>query len=552
MTNLTQRPEWRSLEMHYQDIRECRIEELFHEDSRRAALFSIRHGDLLFDYSKHHINAETISHLCALARSCGLESARDEMFNGGIVNRTEGRAVLHTALRAPRSNSLRMNGELIGPLIEGELNHMAEFVAAVHERRWLGCRGKPITHVINIGIGGSDLGPAMTYDALRPFHRPELNVRFVSNVDGADLVKALDGIDADQTLFIVASKSFTTQETLTNARSARQWFLDQGMSEAEIAKHFVALSTNEDAVRAFGIDPQNMFRFWDWVGGRFSLWSAIGLSIALGIGMDNFRALLAGAHEMDRHFRTAPLDRNIPVIMAMLGIWYGGFFGAKAHGVLPYDQGLARFPAYLQQAEMESNGKSVSRDGGPIDYDTCPVVFGEPGTNGQHAFYQLLHQGTQLIPVDFIVPARPLHGLETHHTLLLANCFAQSRALMVGKSRGEVEAELRAAGRSADEISLLAPHQTFGGNRPSSTLLIDRLTPDALGGLIAAYEHKIFTQGILWNVFSFDQWGVQLGKVLAKEIEPLLRGVTAQAEQDASTHALIAAVHTYQNRKPTS
>lgn len=529
---------WRSLRSHHDEVADLHMRDLFADDSGRAERLSLTLGDLLFDFSKNRITDRTVALLLDLARECGVPEWIERMFAGDAINETEGRAVLHTALRNRGGRSVVVNGHDVMPDVRRVLDQMRRFTESVRGGTWVGHTGQAITDVVNIGIGGSDLGPVMVTEALRPYWKPGLRVHFVSNVDGTHLTEVLHRVEPQTTLFIVASKTFTTQETLTNARSARAWLVDRFGSEEAVAKHFVALSTNRDGVVEFGIDPDNMFEFWDWVGGRYSLWSAIGLSIATVIGMDRFEELLDGAYQADEHFRTALLPENIPVIMALLGVWYHNFFGACSHALLPYDQYLHRFAAYLQQADMESNGKSVSRDGALItEYTTGPIVWGEPGTNGQHAFYQLLHQGTHLVPCDFIVPARSHNPLGVHHDLLVANCIAQAEAMMRGKTEAEARAELEAAGLPEDRVEALILHKTFAGNRPSNTFMMEKVTPHALGRLIALYEHKIFVQGVIWNIYSFDQWGVELGKQLAKIVLPELRGT--EGHHDASTEQLI-------------
>jgi glucose-6-phosphate isomerase len=538
MVDPTQTAAWKALRSHHDEVADLQMRDLFRDDPGRAQRFSLSLGDLLFDYSKNRVTDQTLSLLTRLAEESGVPKWVERMFSGDAINETEGRAVLHTALRNRGDRAVVVDGADVMPAVRGVLEKMRVFTTSVREGSWVGHTGRAITDVVNIGIGGSDLGPVMVTEALRPYWKDGLRAHFVSNVDGTHLAEALRRVDAETTLFIVASKTFTTQETLTNARSARAWLVERLGSEGAVAKHFVALSTNREAVVEFGIDPDNMFEFWDWVGGRYSLWSAIGLSIATVIGMDHFEALLGGAYEADEHFRTTPLPKNIPVLMAMLGIWYDNFFGACSYAVLPYDQYLHRFPAYLQQADMESNGKSASRDGAIItDYTTGPIVWGEPGTNGQHAFFQLLHQGTRLVPCDFIVPAKSHNPIGNHHDILVANCIAQAEAMMRGKTPEEARAELKAAGLPADAVAALLPHKTFAGNRPSNTFMMDVLTPYALGRLIALYEHKIFVQGVIWNINSFDQWGVELGKQLAKVILPELAG--ADGDHDASTKQLI-------------
>jgi len=540
MSTLTESPAWQALAAHRREIDATPMRLLFAADPGRFERFSLRLDDLLFDYSKNRITAETMRLLVALAEQAGVRGEIDAMFAGERLNRTEGRAVLHVALRNRSAQPMRVDGRDVMPDVRRVLARMRLFSAAVRSGSWRGHTGRAITDVVNIGIGGSDLGPAMVCDALRPYAQPGLTAHFVSNVDGTHLAETLRRLDPETTLFIVASKTFTTEETMTNAESARAWLLDRIGSPDAVARHFVAVSTNAKAVQAFGIDTDNMFEFWDWVGGRYSLWSAIGLPIACALGMDRFEELLTGAHEVDEHFRTAPLPENIPVVMALLGVWYSGFHGAHAHAVLPYDQYLHRFAAYLQQADMESNGKSVDREGRPVgDYHTGLVIFGESGTNGQHAFYQLIHQGTRLIPCDFIAPVASHNPLGRHHSILLANFFAQTEALMRGKTEPEVRAELERSGASPAAIAALLPHKCFAGNRPTNSLLFDRLTSRTLGRLIALYEHKIFVQGVIWNIFSFDQWGVELGKQLALVILPELGGDAPVGGHDGSTNALI-------------
>jgi glucose-6-phosphate isomerase len=543
MTNPTQTPSWQALSQHYQEIFPQHMRDMFAEDAHRAEKLSLKLDDFLLDYSKQRITSKTLELLLQLARETDLENWRERMFTGEKINFTENRAVLHTALRNRSNKPVLVDGKDVMPEVNRVLKKMREFTEQVRAGKWQGYSGKRINTVVNIGIGGSDLGPVMVCNALKAFASRDLDVHFVSNIDGTHLAQTLQVCDPETTLFIVASKTFTTQETMTNARSARTWFLQHANDRQHIAKHFVALSTNAMAVEEFGIDPVNMFEFWDWVGGRYSLWSAIGLSIALYIGMDNFEQLLAGAHEMDHHFRTAPLEKNMPVIMAMLGIWYNNFFNCETHAILPYDQGLSRFPAYLQQGDMESNGKFVNRKGERIEYSTGPIIWGEAGTNGQHAFYQLIHQGNKLIPCDFIVPIKSQyqvgeHGNE-HHNILLSNILAQTKALMQGKTSKEAKAELEAQGLDHHQIMTLLPHRVFGGNRPTNTLMIDELTPKSLGKLIALYEHKIFVQGIVWNINSFDQWGVEYGKQIAQKILPQLSSKDSISDHDGSTNRLI-------------
>ncbi|MCA9320083.1 MAG: glucose-6-phosphate isomerase, partial [Planctomycetes bacterium] len=506
------------LSKHYEEIRDVHLRELFARDSSRFERFSLGVDDILLDYSKNRIDERTMGLLCELAQSMRLEKRRDAMFRGEPINNTENRPVLHVALRNRSDEPVVIGGVDQMPLVREVLDRMKVFTDSVRNGTWRGHTGEAITDVINIGIGGSDLGPLMVCEALKAYADPSLRVHFVSNVDGTHIAETLRQLDPATTMFIVASKSFTTQETMTNARTAREWFLEAISSVDAVAKHFVAVSTNEPAVREFGIDPSNMFEFWDWVGGRFSLWSAIGLPIALSVGMDAFEELLEGAWRMDEHFRSAPLERNMPVILGLLGIWYGNFFGCASQAVVPYDQYLHRFTAWLQQLDMESNGKRVSREGEVLPYDSGPIVWGEPGTNGQHAFFQLLHQGTRMVPCDFIVPAVSHNPLRDHHHILLSNVFAQSEALMNGRTESEVRGEMTAAGLSASTIESLLPHRVFPGNRPSNTLLITKITPRNLGSLLALYEHKVFVQGSLLGVNSFDQWGVELGKIMARRI----------------------------------
>ena len=543
MTNLINSPAWQSLNEHFQEIFPLQMRDMFAEDPKRFEKFSLKFNDFLLDYSKQRISEKTMALLTNLARQSDIEAWREKMFSGEKINFTESRAVLHTALRNRSNKPVHVDGKDVMPEVNRVLAQMRSFSDKVRNGKWLGYTGKRITDIVNIGIGGSDLGPVMVCTALKAYAQKDLNVHFVSNIDGAHLAQALELCDPETTLFIVASKTFTTQETMTNARSARTWFLKSAKDHAHIAKHFVALSTNSMAVQEFGIDPSNMFEFWDWVGGRYSLWSAIGLSIALYVGMDNFEALLDGAHEMDNHFRSAPLEKNMPVVLAMLGVWYNNFFEAETQAILPYDQGLSRFPAYLQQGDMESNGKFINRAGERITCTTGPIIWGEAGTNGQHAFYQLIHQGNKLIPCDFLVPLRSQYKIgengNEHHKILVSNIFAQTKALMQGKTSKEVKAELEEQGLDHRVIMELMPHRVFGGNRPTNTILIDELTPKALGKLIALYEHKIFVQGIIWNINSFDQWGVEFGKQIAQKILPQLSGNNKITDHDGSTNSLI-------------
>ncbi len=536
-TRLDQMPEWIALGEHREQLGEVRLREVFEADPTRGERYALQVGDLYLDYSKHLVTDETLRLLRALAAASGVAELRDAMFRGDRINVTEGRSVLHTALRAPLSKVVESDGENVVPAVHAVLTKMATFSDRVRSGDWTGHTGKRIRTVVNIGIGGSDLGPAMAYDALRAYSARHLDFRFVSNVDGADLHEAIRDLDAAETLFIVASKTFTTIETITNATSARDWLLSElGAGQDAVAKHFVALSTNAEKVAEFGIDPANMFEFWDWVGGRYSYDSAIGLSVMIAIGHDRFREMLAGFHLVDEHFLSAPPEENVPLLLGLLGVWYGGFHDAQSHAVLPYSHYLSKFTAYLQQLDMESNGKSVDRAGRPVTWQTGPVVWGTPGTNGQHAYYQLLHQGTKLIPADLIGFAKPVDdlppGLVDQHDLLMANLFAQSQALAFGKTADEVRAE-----GVAEE---LVPHKTFHGNRPTTTILASELTPSVLGQLIALYEHKVFVQGAIWNIDSFDQWGVELGKVLAKRVEPALRADEQVPGLDNSTATLVA------------
>ncbi|HWK56641.1 MAG TPA: glucose-6-phosphate isomerase [Parapedobacter sp.] len=536
--NFTVTQAYKYLSNHYVDIAPKHLTELFAADKERFAKFSITFGDILFDYSKNRIDDTTKALLLQLARECRLEEAINAMFAGDAINETEGRAVLHTALRHQGDRPVLVDGKDVIPDVKAVLTKMRGFSERIIGGDWKGHTGKPITDVVNIGIGGSDLGPVMVTEALKPY-KNHLNIHFVSNVDGTHMAETLKKVEPETTLFLIASKTFTTQETMANAHTARQWLLDSGAAADAVAKHFVALSTNAKAVAEFGIDTQNMFEFWDWVGGRYSLWSAIGLSIVLSIGYENFEQLLQGANASDKHFRETPFEENIPVIMALLGVWYNNFFDAETQAILPYDQYLHRFAAYFQQGDMESNGKYVDREGNPVEYQTGPIIWGEPGTNGQHAFYQLIHQGTKLILCDFIAPAQTHNPIGEHHTLLLSNFFAQTEALMNGKDEAEVITELKASGKSDEEIARLKTFKIFEGNRPSNSFLIKKITPFTLGSLIALYEHKIFVQGIIWNIFSFDQWGVELGKQLAGKILPELRNDEAITSHDASTNGLI-------------
>ncbi|MBG0777956.1 MAG: glucose-6-phosphate isomerase [Desulfovibrionaceae bacterium] len=539
MPRLTALPEYQALCEHYLHLRDVHLRDLFATDTDRFATFSLSLGDILFDYSKNRVTRETMDLLLALARATGVTARRDAMFAGERINVTENRAVLHVALRNRSERPILVDGEDVMGGVRAVLAKMRAFSEAVRSGAWTGHTGRPIRDVVNIGIGGSDLGPVMVTEALRHYATEGPRAHFVSNIDGTHIAETLRGLDPETTLFIVASKTFTTQETMTNAATARDWLLASAKDPAAVARHFVALSTNGPAVAAFGIDTENMFEFWDWVGGRYSLWSAIGLSIALAVGMDRFEELLDGAFAADEHFRTAPLAENIPVVMGLLGVWYNNFFGAQSHAILPYDQYLHRFAAYFQQGDMESNGKSVTLDGERVDYATGPIVWGEPGTNGQHAFYQLIHQGTKLVPCDFIAPARSLNPIGKHHAILISNFLAQTEALMRGKTEDEARAELEAAGKSGAALERLLPHKVFEGNRPTNSFLCRELDPRTLGALIALYEHKIFVQGTIWNVNSYDQWGVELGKQLAKAILPELEGDGRATGHDSSTNGLI-------------
>ena len=532
---------WQALEVHRQQMRDVHMRRLFEEDPQRFERFSLQFNDILFDYSKNIITAETMTLLLQLTREAGLSGAIEAMFSGQKINVTENRAVLHIALRNRSNRPILVDGQDVMPQVNRVLNKMRAFSQAIRSGAWRGYSGKPISDVVNIGIGGSDLGPKMVANALKPYAQDGLRAHYVSNVDGTDIAETLKRLNPQTTLFLIASKTFTTQETMTNARTARQWLLQSAPNENAVAKHFAALSTNAQAVAEFGIDPANMFEFWDWVGGRYSLWSAIGLSIAIYVGMDNFEDLLLGAHQVDQHFRSAPFEKNIPVIMALLGVWYNNFFNAQSHAILPYSQYLQYFPAYFQQGDMESNGKSVTQDGQPVPYSTGPIIWGQPGTNGQHAFYQLIHQGTKLIPCDFLAPAQSHNPIGQHHPILLSNFFAQTEALMKGRPPAEVRAELQAQGVSGAQLDLLTAAKTFAGNKPTNSFLFKKLTPKTLGALIALYEHKIFTQGVIWNINSFDQMGVELGKALAKAILPELADNTEISSHDSSTNGLINA-----------
>jgi len=536
--NFTSTSAYKALQLDQTRLASTTIAQLFKEDSARQEKYSQTFNSIFFDYSKNLIDEKSFQSLIQLAKECGLEDAIQAQFKGDKINQTEGRSVLHTALRAKASASVKVDGENVIPKIQAVKTQMKDFSNRVISGDWKGYSGKQITDVVNIGIGGSDLGPVMVTEALKPY-KTRLNVHFVSNVDGTHIAETLKKVNPETTLFLIASKTFTTQETMANAFSARDWFLAAAKDNAAVAKHFVALSTNTKAVAEFGIDTANMFVFWDWVGGRYSLWSAIGLSICLSVGFDHFEAILAGAEAMDAHFASASLDQNIPVILGLLGIWYVNFFNAPTHAILPYDQYMHRFAAYFQQGDMESNGKTVDRSGKRVNYATGPVIWGEPGTNGQHAFYQLIHQGTQLIPADFIAPAVTHNKIGNHHTLLMSNFFAQTEALMNGKSKEVVVSELQKAGLNEAEIEKLAPFKVFEGNKPTNSFLVKQIDPHTLGSLIAMYEHKIFVQGVIWNIFSYDQWGVELGKQLANSILPELENEEKINSHDSSTNGLI-------------
>lgn len=544
--NPTNTQAWFLLKKHHdEEMSRRHMRDLFAADKERFHKFSLVLGDILFDYSKNIISQKTLQLLLQLADDCKLNGAIHEMFAGIRINETEQRSVLHTALRNFSDSAILVEGKDIMPMIRKVQRHMKDFCEQVHSGKWKGYTGKKIRYIVNIGIGGSDLGPYMVTEALRPYRKNGIESFFVSNIDGTHITETLKKVNPEETIFLVASKTFTTQETMTNAHTARNWFLEQAKTEAHIAKHFVALSTNEKDVTAFGIDKANMFEFWDWVGGRYSLWSAIGLSIALTIGYENFEQLLKGAYAVDEHFKKEKFDKNIPVLMALIGIWYTNFFGAQSEAILPYDQYLHRFAAYFQQGNMESNGKSIDRSGNPVNYATGPVIWGEPGTNGQHAFYQLIHQGTLLIPCDFIAPALSHNAIGDHHVKLLSNFFAQTEALMNGKSENGVKVELMKANKNEEEIKKLAPFKIFDGNNPTNSILVKEITPYSLGSLIALYEHKIFVQGVIWNIFSFDQWGVELGKQLANQILPELTDDEPVSSHDTSTNGLINAFKEY-------
>jgi glucose-6-phosphate isomerase len=532
---------WKKLTLHHSKIKDVHMKRLFDEDPERALRLSVRFEDILVDFSKNRITDETMGLLFDIARETGVSEATEKMFSGERINETEGRAVLHTALRNRSNTPIYVDGKDVMPEVNAVLKQMEVFSEQVISGGWKGYTGRPISDIINIGIGGSDLGPVMVTEALRPYKMPHIKAHFVSNVDGTHVAETLRRLNPETALFMIASKTFTTQETMTNAHTARKWLLSHAKDEKHIERHFVAISTNEKEVAEFGINTANMFRFWDWVGGRYSLWSAIGLSIACSIGFKNFEELLAGAHSMDRHFKEESFQKNIPVILALIGIWYNNFFGAQSEAILPYDQYMHRFPAYFQQGNMESNGKGTDRGGKRVGYETGPIIWGEPGTNGQHAFYQLIHQGTKLIPCDFLAPAISHNPVGEHHKILLSNFFAQTEALMKGKTGDEVKAELKRQDLSDEEINRLFPHKVFYGNRPTNSILFKQLTPRTLGSLIAMYEHKIFVQGVIWNIYSFDQWGVELGKQLAGKILKELETADKITSHDASTNSLINA-----------
>ena len=537
--SLTKSPAWKALQQHYQSVRDVRMRDLFDQDRGRFEKFSLEHNGLLLDYSKNRVTEETMSLLASLVEQADVAGWAQRMFSGDKINITEQRTVLHTALRSSGDKPVYVDGEDVVPRIRHVLERMEKFSRSVHNGAWLGFSGKPISDVVSIGIGGSDLGPGLITDALQPFKQNKLNVHFVSNVEGSDIAETLEGLNPETTLFLVASKGFDTWETMTNAQTAKEWIFYAAGDEAAVANHFIAISANREAVQAFGIDPANMFELWDWVGGRYSVWSAISLSAVLYFGMDTFREMLAGAYEMDRHFLTAPARENIPVILAMLGIWYNNFFGASTYAILPYEEHLKKLPAYLQQLDMESNGKRIDRDGHAVDYTVGPILWGELGGKGQHAFFQLLHQGARLVPADFLVPIESYHPLTRHHQIMVANCFAQTEALMRGKTAKEAEETMKSNGADAETIRRLLPFKTFPGNSPSNTFVYQKLTPRTLGSIMAMYEHKIFTQGIIWNVNSFDQMGVELGKELARNIYDRLSATDTAITHDSSTSGLI-------------
>ena len=537
--NPTQTKAWQSLKTHFSVMHNVQMKDLFAQDANRFKTFSVEFDDIFIDYSKNILTSETLNLLLQLAKEVDLEDAIKQMFSGEKINETENRSVLHIALRSPANNAIESDGENVMPQVNAVLDQIAAFSNDLLSGKLRGYTGNPITDIVNIGIGGSDLGLVMTTEALKPYWNPNIKVHYVSNVDGSHISETLKGLSQETTLFIIASKSFTTQETMTNAQTARAWFLEYAINESVVKDHFVAVSTNAEAVKKFGIAPENMFIFWNWVGGRYSLSSAIGLSIACTIGYDNFQELLEGLHSMDTHFKNTPFEQNMPVLLALIGVWYNNFFGSETEAIFPYDQYLHRFSAHFQQVNMESNGKQVDRNGQDVNYQTGPVIWGEPGTNGQHAFYQLIHQGTKLIPCDFIAPVTSQNRIGNHHDILLSNFFAQTEALIMGKDKKTVVAELEKSGKTAAEIEKLAPFKVFKGNRPTNSILVKKITPQSLGRLIALYEHKIFVQGVIWNVFSFDQWGVQLGKELANQILPELADNEPVISHDSSTNGLI-------------
>jgi len=539
--NPVETPAWQELTDHHSIMKHRQMKDMFRKDPERFKKFSLRFRDILVDYSKNTVDSQSIGLLLKLAEETDVRDAIEKMFSGSRINETEGRAVLHIALRNRSNTPIHIDGKDVMPEVNAVLKQIEVFSDKVISGQWKGYTGKAVSDIVNIGIGGSDLGPVMVTEALKPYAVPHIRTHFVSNIDATHITETLKSLSPETTLFMIASKTFTTQETMTNAHTARKWFLDSAHDEAYIQNHFVALSTNEKEVKKFGIAPENMFVFWDWVGGRYSLWSAIGLSIACSVGFQNFIELLEGGHAMDRHFRETPFEKNIPVILALIGIWYNSFYKSETHAILPYDQYMHRFAAYFQQGDMESNGKYIDRNGLEVSWQTGPVIWGEPGTNGQHAFYQLIHQGTKLIPCDFLAPALSHNPAGEHHSILLSNFFAQTEALMKGKTREEVVAELRASGKSEEEIGKLAPYKTFKGNSPTNSILFKKLTPKTLGSLIAMYEHKIFVQGVIWNIFSFDQWGVELGKQLANRILPEISDDSPVTNHDSSTNGLINA-----------
>ncbi len=538
---------WKNLGKHYRTVKNMHMRDMFAADPERSGKFSIKLDDIFLDYSKNIITEETLRLLLDLAAETKVKESIDKMFSGDKINETENREVLHTALRNRSDEPVYVDGENVMPEVRSVLKKIEEFSDKVISGEWKGYTDEPMRDIVNIGIGGSDLGPVMVTEALKHYKKPNIETHFVSNIDGTHISEVLKKVDPETTLFMIASKTFTTQETIANARAAREWFLENASNKEHIKKHFVAMSTNSGEVQKFGIDPENMFVFWNWVGGRYSLWSAIGLSIACTIGYENFSSLLNGAYKMDKHFKDAPFGKNIPVILALVSLWYNNFFGAETEAILPYDQYMHRFPAYLQQGNMESNGKHVDRSGTEVWYKTGSVVWGEPGTNGQHAFYQLIHQGTRMVPCDFIVPAISHNPVDNHHDILIANVFAQTKALMKGRTRQEAFKELETSGKTTEEIEKLLPFKVFEGNRPTNTVLVREITPEVLGSIIAMYEHKIFVQGVIWNIFSFDQWGVELGKQLADRILPDLTG-DSQSEYDASTSGLIDVFKTWSKR----